>query len=64
MVKVLYALLLSSLFLLPNSVLAEDRTYTFAVVPQQAITELAECTRCGQSRSAAVAVMRSMKHCS
>jgi len=42
MVKVLYALLLSSLFLLPNSVLAEDRTYTFAVVPQQAITELAK----------------------
>lgn len=41
-VKVLYALMLSSLFLLPNSVLAEDRTYTFAVVPQQAVTELAK----------------------
>jgi phosphonate transport system substrate-binding protein len=41
-VKVLYALLLSSLFLLPNSAMAEDRTYTFAVVPQQAVTELAK----------------------
>ena len=41
-VKVLYAMLLSSLFLLPRSVLAEDRTYTFAVVPQQAVAELAK----------------------
>lgn len=40
--KVLHALLLSSLFLLPNSVLAEDRIYTFAIVPQQAVSELAK----------------------
>ncbi|BBE50971.1 Phosphate-import protein PhnD [Ferriphaselus amnicola] len=40
--KILHALLISILVLETNAVLAEDRIYTFAIVPQQAVTELAK----------------------